>query len=132
MCFVGLLAPALLAVGCGGGNGGGGGEARPKPRVVNRQDAQAKSDARTLVTEVEACFVDSQDYAGCDKPPGTKLPIGRGEGQVQLTKASANGYTVVARSKSGKTFTVSKTSSRMKRSCEAAQFDGGGCKGGTW
>ena len=30
------------------------------------QDASAKSDARNLVSHVESCFADTQDYTGCD------------------------------------------------------------------
>ena len=30
------------------------------------QDASAKSDARNLVTQVESCFADTQDYTRCD------------------------------------------------------------------
>ena len=30
------------------------------------QDASAKSDARNLVSHVESCFADSQDYTLCD------------------------------------------------------------------
>ena len=30
------------------------------------QDASAKSDARNLVSQVEACFADTQDYAQCN------------------------------------------------------------------
>ena len=30
------------------------------------QDASAKSDARNLVSQVESCFADTQDYAQCN------------------------------------------------------------------
>ena len=30
------------------------------------QDASAKSDARNLVSHVESCFADTQDYASCN------------------------------------------------------------------
>ena len=30
------------------------------------QDASAKSDARNVVSHVESCFADEQDYAACD------------------------------------------------------------------
>src|SRR6476619_3334473 len=32
------------------------------------QDAAAKSDARNLVSQVESCFADTQDYTLCDTP----------------------------------------------------------------
>ena len=35
------------------------------------QDASAKSDARNLVTHVEACFADTQDYTDCDTASAT-------------------------------------------------------------
>ena len=34
------------------------------------RDASAKSDARNLVSHVEACFADEQAYANCDAVAG--------------------------------------------------------------
>src|SRR4051812_43147270 len=37
------------------------------------QDSSAKSDARNMVSQVESCFTDTQDYTGCTAPTGSGL-----------------------------------------------------------
>ena len=54
------------------------------------QDASAKSDARNMVTQVESCFADTQDYTGCDTAAElgtTGLNIGTGSGLVAAPPA---------------------------------------------
>src|SRR5436190_1240124 len=65
------------------------------------QDADAKSNARNMVSEIESCFTDSEDYSAtsCTDGSGTGLPIGTGTGQVSVT-ATSNTYTIVGHSKS--------------------------------
>ena len=68
------------------------------------QDADAKSNARNLVSQVESCFATEQDYTACDTSTElgtTGLSIGGAAGQVQVKPASAtvNGYEVEAFSK---------------------------------
>src|SRR5919106_3930988 len=62
------------------------------------QDSAAKSDARNMVSQMESYYTEGDTYAG---GPGanTGLPIGGGLGQVQVTAASLNTYTIVAHSK---------------------------------
>ena len=78
------------------------------------QDASAKSDARNAVSQIESCFADKQDYAGCDQAVagelGTKtgLDVGAGKGKVTIT-GSGDDYTIVATSQSDNTFTIKKT-----------------------
>ena len=51
------------------------------------QDASAKSDARNLVSHVESCFADTQDYASCNTAAElgtTGLDYGTGAGQVEV------------------------------------------------
>jgi type IV pilus assembly protein PilA len=77
------------------------------------QDASAKSDARNLVSHVESCFADSQDYANCTTATQlgtTGLSLGSGQGQVEVTSGSGSSYTIVGHSKSGNNFTITKTS----------------------
>src|ERR1700755_2688972 len=62
------------------------------------QDTDAKSNARQMVTQVESCFADLQDYTTC-RPATmdpTGLAIGTGQGQVTVTASDATSYTVVA------------------------------------
>ena len=102
------------------------------------QDASAKSDARNLVSHVESCFADTQDYTLCDTAAElgtTGLAIGSAAGQVQVQNAGANGYEVVATSKNAShTFTITRNNTAnppITRTCSAASD--GGCKaGGVW
>ena len=53
------------------------------------QDASAKSDARNLVSQVESCFADTQDYTSCDTAAelGThRSDDGTADGQVEVTR----------------------------------------------
>jgi hypothetical protein len=97
-------------------------------------DAQAKSDARNLEANVEACFVDAQSYATCrdSQLKGTGLHLGSGKGEVTVTAASPAAYTIRATSKSGNTFTTVKSGNgAIKRTCHAVQQNAG-CSGGSW
>ena len=102
------------------------------------QDASAKSDARNLVSHVESCFADTQDYTLCQTAVQlgtTGLAIGNAVGQVEVTNPGPNGYAVVAHSKNnGNTFTITRDNTKptpMARTCSAPSD--GGCKaGGVW
>jgi type IV pilus assembly protein PilA len=91
------------------------------------QDASAKSDARNAVSQIESCFVDTQDYAQCDtaaKVP--QLPAGI----VVTAGTPTGGYTAKATSKSTNTFSILKnTDGSITRSCTGSS---GGCNGGSW
>jgi type IV pilus assembly protein PilA len=103
------------------------------------QDAEAKSNARNLVSQVESCASDTAGvYTNCttaaqlgntglDVQPS---PPGNGQVSVVIT-GSGSGYTATAKSKSGNTFSIVKdpTSGITTRSCTGTD---GGCKGGTW
>ena len=98
------------------------------------QDSAAKSDARNLVTHVESCFSDYQNYASCGTAAlgTTGLAFGTAGGQVTISGNTGLGYTVTATSKSGTTFSIVKAAGGAPtRSCSAAGV--GGCKtGSTW
>jgi hypothetical protein len=85
-------------------------------------DAQAKSEARTAVTELEACFVDEQDYSRCDVPPST----------AEVSAADAGTYTITGHSTSGTEFLIEKQADgAVVRTCSAP--GSGGCPaGGDW
>ena len=104
------------------------------------QDSSAKSDARNLVSQLESCYTDNNTYTGGTTsgsavstclPSNTGLSIGAGSGKVDVTAASDTAYTVVATSKSGNTFTITKngTTGITSRSCTGSN---GGCSGGSW
>jgi type IV pilus assembly protein PilA len=94
------------------------------------RDADAKADARNMVSQLESCFVDQNTYAGSG-PSGTclstntGLSIGSAAGQVQVTGPTTTGYVIVAKSQSGNSYTITKTSAGMTRSCS-------GCTGNSW
>ena len=99
------------------------------------QDASAKSDARNMVSQVESCFADNQDYTLCTTSAQlgtTGLTIGSGAGQVSITASNATSYDVTGHSKSGNNFTISKVNGAgPTRSCTTAGV--GGCKSdSTW
>jgi type IV pilus assembly protein PilA len=97
------------------------------------QDADAKSNARNLVSQVESCFATEQTYANCDTAAElgtTGLSIGGAVGQVEVTA-----YTIVAHSRASDggahTFTIAKTAAGTTRTCSPGGH--GGCPtGGTW
>jgi type IV pilus assembly protein PilA len=97
------------------------------------QDASAKSDARNLVSHVESCYADTQDYTKCVTATDlgtTGLDIGTGVGQVSVTGSGANGYVITAVSKNAShTFVITRNntvSPPIKRTCSNA--GDGGCK----
>jgi type IV pilus assembly protein PilA len=104
------------------------------------QDSEAKSNARNMVSQVESCFADTQDYSLCDTAAElgtTGLNVGTGPGQVSVTAAAGSpstGYTVTAYSKNAShTFSIAKdaTTGVTSRSCGSPSD--GGCKSdSTW
>jgi len=100
------------------------------------QDASAKSDARNLVSHVESCFADSQDYTLCDTSGelgSTGLNYGTTAGTVEVSAATSSSFTVTGHSQSGNTFNIVRASSGggYTRSCTTAA-DGGCRAGGVW
>jgi type IV pilus assembly protein PilA len=100
------------------------------------QDSSAKSNARNLVSQVESCYANSEEYDGCDTTGelgATGLPWGTTKGKVSVTAADDNTYTIVATSESGNTFTIAKgASGEAVRSCDGSAAPKGGCDGGKW
>jgi type IV pilus assembly protein PilA len=102
------------------------------------QDGEAKSNARNLVSQVESCYTQKQDYQQCDAAAelgNTGLDYGTGSGQVSATANGQNGYGVTAVSKSGNTFTITKNPSTgaLSRSCSTGSgTTNGGCDGSSW
>jgi type IV pilus assembly protein PilA len=104
------------------------------------QDAEAKSNARNTVSQVESCASDTQgDYSQCVTAAqlgntGINIvtpPVAGGDVGVVSSGSGPYGYAVTAKSKSGNTFTITKDPSTglTTRSCTGTD---GGCKSGTW
>jgi type IV pilus assembly protein PilA len=102
------------------------------------QDAAAKSDARNLVTHVESCFADTEDYGQCLTAAQlgvTGLTLGTNKGEVTVTSTGTTSYKVTAHSKSDNTFSIEKVNGAgPTRSCTSPNtLPDGGCKtGGVW
>jgi type IV pilus assembly protein PilA len=101
------------------------------------QDGSAKSDARNLVSHVESCFTQTQTYTSCVTSAAlnpTGLDIGTGGGQVEASDGnSGTTYTIVAHSKSGNDFTITKqTDGTSLRTCTSTAASNGGCNGTSW
>jgi type IV pilus assembly protein PilA len=101
------------------------------------QDSSAKSNARNLVSQVESCYANAEDYSKCDTAGElgpTGLDIGSGSGQVEVTAAGTDDYTIVATSESGNTFTIKKAALTgvSTRTCTSAGAPKGGCNAGKW
>jgi len=104
------------------------------------QDANAKSDARNVVSQLESCFTNNETYTGSNVSgttastclgSDTGLNVGAGQGKVDVTTASDKGFIVVATSKSGSTFSITKNvnSGVISRTCTGTT---GTCSGGSW
>jgi len=108
------------------------------PLLLNQrqrgQDADAKSNARNMVGQLESCFTSAQSYSSCDTSQDVVdggISLGSAGGQVSLT-LSGSSYTVVANSVSGNKFTVARSGSGpLSYTCTTAGQ--GSCKGsGKW
>jgi len=96
------------------------------------QDSSAKSDARNMVSQVESCYTDAQDYSQCMSPSNTGLTLGTGPGSVTVSAAQSDAYTIVASSKSGNKFSIVKdTSGTSTRTCGTAN-QGSCLSSGSW
>jgi type IV pilus assembly protein PilA len=91
------------------------------------QDSAAKSDARNLVSHMESCYSTTETYIGCSTSSDV-TNSGIPTANYSITDESLTGYKVTATSKSGNTFTITKTGSGATRSCSGD----GGCNASSW
>jgi type IV pilus assembly protein PilA len=99
------------------------------------QDGSAKSDARNMVSHLESCYTQTQDFSECtgDALNPTGLKIGTDAGEVEVTEADDDTYTIVAHSESENTFTIVKDDDGViTRSCDASGASNGGCNDSSW
>lgn len=100
-------------------------------------DSSAKSNSRNMVSQVESCYSEVQDYSLCNTVAElgpTGLDWGAGAGQVSVTAAGADTYTILATSKSNNTFTIAKAAGAAPtRSCATTGGNANaGCHGTSW
>ena len=94
------------------------------------QDASAKSNARNMVSEMKSCYSSEQDYGPCKTQmteAKTGLPVGAGAGQVEVTVAALDNFTVVAKSRGDNTFTVTQPVSSGQLAYSCATLGTGAC-----
>ena len=97
------------------------------------QDSSVKSDLRNAVSQMESCFVETQDYA--DAACATAIDDAGIDGVTLTPGTPVGGYTVEATSESNNVFElVHDPASGDTRNCTvpATGTDKGGCQGGTW
>ena len=85
---------------------------------VKAQDSSAKSAVRNAVSQVESCLTD--------------LPFNAPSGAEELTVTDFDTYVLTAKSRSGNSFTISKTDGVTSRACTVTGSDPGGCDGDSW
>ena len=100
------------------------------------QDADAKSTARNVASQLESCYSSNNTYAPC-APSGNNIE-GNDTGldlsttAVTVAAANPNDYTIATTSKSGNVFTIKKTNGGAAiRTCTTSGK--GGCPAsGSW
>jgi type IV pilus assembly protein PilA len=98
------------------------------------QDADAKSTARNLASQIESCFANEQDYGNC-KPTGNLIQgvdTGLDLSSTAVTAAGTSYKIVTTQTKSGNVFTIDKVNGGVAaRTCTTGGQ--GGCPtGGKW
>jgi type IV pilus assembly protein PilA len=101
------------------------------------QDSEAKSNARNIVSHVESCYTQEQDYQQCTNAAqdlqDSGIPLGTAGGEVNVTSSAANSYQVIGTSKSGNTFTITKTAGQFVKPYTCSTGGKAGCgTGGKW
>ncbi len=105
-------------------------------------DAEAKSNARNIISVVEACNAAEDDYRNCesDDVPGIRdagIALGGAPGQVVVTSNNRQSFLIVSRSRSGNVFRLTRTNGGAAgRTCTVPNGNQrGGCSDapvGTW
>lgn len=111
-------------------------------------DAEAKSNARSLMWKVQTCFTAREDYTLCDEPseqeppPGVKWGPAPGEVQVVTGAPDTTRYHVTIRALSraetdgaNHSFTLARDAGEKdERTCvtDSTDNNAGGCSNGTW
>ncbi len=72
------------------------------------QDAEAKSDARNIVSALESCYSETQSYITCPETQTDIATSGVDLNAITIATTDADSYVVEATSESGNTFRISK------------------------
>ena len=100
------------------------------------QDADAKSVARNVASQLESCYSNNNSYGPCGKTgnsiDGADTGLDLSGTAITVANANPNDYTIATTSKSGTIFTITKTGGGAAiRTCNQASK--GGCQStGSW
>jgi type IV pilus assembly protein PilA len=99
------------------------------------QDASAKSDARNLVSHVESCYTQEQNWATCaDADAGDVADSGIDLSRVTFgapATSPAGDYSITVESESGTNFEMTRTGAGYSKTCDASG-EGGCNSSGSW
>src|SRR3954453_766724 len=77
------------------------------------QDADAKSTARNVASQLESCYSSNNTYGPCGKTgnniEGQDTGLDLSQTAITVANANPNDYTITTTSKSGNVFTITKT-----------------------
>jgi len=100
-------------------------------------DAAAKSNARNLVSQVELCYAEKEDFRNCNSQPDLGAVVGYGAGpdQAEVVTAQKDSYEIVAVSKAtsggqNNTFTVTRSLATGQNDHKCSM--GPDCSNGSW
>jgi type IV pilus assembly protein PilA len=97
-------------------------------------DADAKAAARSLVSHVESCQTESEDYGACDSSSElgkTGLKFGGNAGDVEVVNATRTSYVAVGHSNTGNAFRIERSAGVIGHDCTT--HGRAGCPGdGRW
>jgi type IV pilus assembly protein PilA len=98
------------------------------------QDSSAKSNARNLVSQIESCYATTEAYTSCNSgDPAMDLGgLSLAGSEAVTVVGNATGYVITAKSKSGNTFTITKTATATSRTCDDTGTTKGGCNSSGW
>jgi type IV pilus assembly protein PilA len=99
------------------------------------QDADAKSDARNLVSHVESYYAGEQSYDGAlasSDVVDSGLPLGTDDGQVTVTSEGEDDYVITAQSESGNEFVITKVDGGAPTRTCTEDGEGGCPSTGSW
>jgi type IV pilus assembly protein PilA len=101
------------------------------------QDADAKSGARNMVSQLESCYSQDQTYANCassDDVTQSGIAVGTADGEVELVSGSltTDDFRIVGHSRSGNDFTITKTNNGAPTRTCTTTGDGGCPTNGSW
>ena len=94
------------------------------------QDSAAKSDARNLAGQVQACYTTTESYDDCES--GDTMLEDEGMPASVTAAAVPGGYDITSVSGSGNTFFIERRNGDLTRSCSDAGTPKGGCAGSSW